>query len=80
VSSTFGFYVKGHAQDSSQLVGQVVRIHARLGRGLSGRHVNWLWSKRKLHRGLIAKAVCFRLAVDVEPHRVVVGVVGQEAQ
>jgi hypothetical protein len=35
---------------------------------------------KKLWRGLIAKAANFWLVVCIEPRRVVVGVVGQEAQ
>jgi hypothetical protein len=80
VPSSFRFYAKGLTQDTSQLVGQVVRIHARLDCCSRRHHVNWSRPKRKLRRGLIAKAVNFWLVVGIEPHRVVVGVIGQEAQ
>jgi hypothetical protein len=65
-SVAFRFYAKGLTQDGSQLVGQVIRICARLGRGLSERHVNRLWSKGKLRWGIITKVAGFRLAIGVE--------------
>jgi hypothetical protein len=50
----------------------------RLERSSSRRHVDWLWLKRKLRQGLIAKAAGFRLAIGIEPCLIVVGVDQQE--
>jgi hypothetical protein len=64
-------------QDSSKLVGYVIRIRVWLGHGSCGRHhVNQLCPKGKLRRGLIAKATAFRLVIGIELRRVLVGVVG----
>jgi hypothetical protein len=76
VSSAFRLYAEGLMQDSSQLVGYVIRIHARLNSSSSWHHVNWLRSKGELLRGLISKAAGFRLVVGVETWQVLVRVVG----
>jgi hypothetical protein len=50
VPLAIGFYVEGFSQNSSQLIGQVIRIRTRLECSTSGCYVNWLWSKIKLWR------------------------------
>jgi hypothetical protein len=75
---TFGVYAEGLSQNSSQLVGQVIRLNTQLACSSSGHHVNWLWPKRKLRWGLVTKTVVFRLALHVVPHHVVVCRVWQE--
>jgi hypothetical protein len=65
-SSAFRFYAEELTQDGSQLISYFVRVHAGLGCGSSGRHVNWLLSKGELWWCFITKAFGFWLAVGIE--------------
>jgi hypothetical protein len=71
----FGKHVLGHKMVTNWLV-KLLGSVLGLACGLSGRHINWLWSKRELWWGFITKAVGFQLTIGIETWQSLIGVVG----